>query len=259
MTNGKNSFLTFLYHEVVDNPRDSGFQRESALPYKHKVSEFIENIEIIVKLRKDIITINEIEKHDSGTLLTFDDGGKSAMFIAECLEKYGVKGHFFITTSLIGDKYFLNESEIIDLHQRGHIIGSHSHTHPNVFRSLSYREMQDEWKQSRRILEEILNDSVKCCSIPGGDSNYNSYMAAYDNGFRYVFDSEPYLKTRDIGGARVFGRFYPKAGTSLKEITKLCELKGIKRARIKRRFKNIVKSIVFPVYSKIHNSRRHND
>jgi len=126
MKNNKLQVLTFLYHEVVDAPEDSGFQRKSALPYKHGIEEFEENIDIIVKNSEEITTIDKIGDCESPrvTLLAFDDGGKSAMHIAEVLEKHNVRGHFFITTSLIGDKYFLDEKQIIDLHNRGHIQGN---------------------------------------------------------------------------------------------------------------------------------------
>ena len=39
--------VTFLYHEVCDDPNSTGFIRKSNLPYKHKKDEFIKNIEAI--------------------------------------------------------------------------------------------------------------------------------------------------------------------------------------------------------------------
>ena len=39
--------VTFLYHEVSDDPDSTGFVRKSSLPYKHKKEEFIKNIEAI--------------------------------------------------------------------------------------------------------------------------------------------------------------------------------------------------------------------
>jgi peptidoglycan/xylan/chitin deacetylase (PgdA/CDA1 family) len=241
----------------VNNPGDSGFQRKSALPYKHKIDDFYRNIDVIANSGNKIITIDNLKSHTSAVLLTFDDGGKSALIIADYLEKYNLKGHFFITTSLIGDKYFLNEDEILYLHKKGHIIGSHSHTHPNVFSSLTYDEMVNEWIVSRQMLENILNVPVKICSIPGGDSNKNSYLSAKACGYEYIFDSEPVLSLRSITGITVLGRVCPKSGTNIKTIKNLTQFKGIKRMLYIRRFKNMVKRIVFPLYSKIHNSDLH--
>jgi len=250
-------YLTFLYHEATDNPSDSGFQRNSALPYKHKVEEFYSNIDIIEKNRKNIITVDKLNTHSNATLLTFDDGGKSALLIAEYLEKYNLKGHFFITTSLIGDKYFLGKDEIIDLHNRGHIIGSHSHSHPNVFKSLTYDKMVFEWSRSKSILEDLLNTKIKICSIPGGDSNSNSYLSAKECGYDFIFDSEPTLKPRNKDGITVLGRICPKAGTNLQQIEEFCKLKGIKKQFYIRKIKNIIKISLFPLYSRIHNARKH--
>jgi peptidoglycan/xylan/chitin deacetylase (PgdA/CDA1 family) len=250
-------YLTFLYHEATNNPSDSGFQRNSAIPYKHKVEEFYSNIDIIIKNRKNIITVDKLNTHNNATLLTFDDGGKSALLIAEHLEKYNLKGHFFITTSLIGDKYFLGKDEIIDLYNRGHIIGSHSHSHPNVFKSLDYDKMVFEWSRSKSILEDILNTKIKTCSIPGGDANSNSYLSAKECGYDFIFDSEPVLKTRNKDGIIILGRICPKAGTSLQRIEELCKLKGIKKLFYIRKIKNLFKILIFPLYSRIHNARKH--
>lgn len=259
MKNNKLQVLTFLYHEVVSAPEDSGFQRKSALPYKHGIEEFEENINIIVRNSEEITTIDKIEEYQGQkvTLLAFDDGGKSAMHIAEVLEKHHVRGHFFITTSLIGDKYFLDKKQIIDLHNRGHIIGSHSHLHPNVFKSLSHAEMLKEWSESKRILEEILKTTVDTCSIPGGDDNEDTYTSAYETGYKYIFNSDPTTKLTYHKDMMIIGRICPKTGTDYSKIESLSKYKGIKTERFKRVFKNTVKSLIFPIYSKIHNSSKH--
>ena len=38
---------SFLYHDVTDDPAESGFQRPSALPYKHNIGEFSQNLDQI--------------------------------------------------------------------------------------------------------------------------------------------------------------------------------------------------------------------
>lgn len=250
-------FLTFLYHDVVDKPSDSGFQRKSALPYKHKITEFQDNIDIIVSDSKPIISINELYLHNKAILLTFDDGGKSAILIADYLEKYNLKGHFFITTSLIGDKYFLKEHEVLELHQRGHIIGSHSHSHPNVFSSITYEEMMKEWSQSKCILEKIVKCNINSCSIPGGDANKNAYYSAKECGYKFIFNSEITTKPRRIEDVVILGRICPKQGTNYESIKGFIKFKGIRKEVILRLTKKIAKIILYPIYSKIYNARIH--
>ena len=253
--------LTFLYHEVVDSPTDSGFQRKSAIPYKHGVQEFKDNIDIIVKNSELITTIKQLETNtnNKATLVAFDDGGKSNITSASYLEKYNVKGHFFITTNLIGDPYFMNETQLVELHRQGHIIGSHSHTHPNVFKSLSYDEMVEEWSKSKNILENLLKCPIDSCSIPGGDANMDAYRSAIACGYKYIFDSEPTVKIRNMDGAYILGRFCPKRGTKYSEIEKLSNFRGIAKQKIIRELKKTAKIILYPIYSKIHNSRKHGD
>ncbi len=259
MKNNKLKVLTILFHEVVDNPTDSGFQRKSALPFKHGIHEFKKNIDIIFKNSEVITTVDRLEASNKSnlTLLAFDDGGKSNLLSADYLDTQQLKGHFFIATSLIGDPYFMTEDEILRLDRQGHIIGSHSHTHPNVFKSLSYNEMMEEWSKSKSILEKLLKHPVDYCSIPGGDANPDAYQSAVACGYKYIFDSEPILKLRSLEGAFIFGRVCPKRGTSYAEIENLSKFKGIKRRRIIRKFKNTTKSIFFPIYKKIRNNSKH--
>ena len=41
--------LTLLYHEVVDDPTESGFQTPGALVYKHQTRDFLQNLDVIVR------------------------------------------------------------------------------------------------------------------------------------------------------------------------------------------------------------------
>ena len=68
--------------------------------------------------------------------LTFDDGGASALDIAGMLERRGWRGHFFVTTSRIGEPGFVGPDAVRELAERGHDVGSHSHTHPTYMGNL---------------------------------------------------------------------------------------------------------------------------
>ena len=68
----------------------------------------------------------------------------------------------------------MSKNDIRDLAKRGHQIGSHSHTHPNVFRNQSIDQMRYEWSTSKNILEDILGEEVLICSVPGGDVDDNT-------------------------------------------------------------------------------------
>src|SRR4029077_10963083 len=64
-------------------------------------------------------------------ILTFDDGGVSAYnCTGDILEQFGWHGHFFVSTNYIGTRGFVSPAQIRTLRKRGHVIGSHSCSHP---------------------------------------------------------------------------------------------------------------------------------
>lgn len=241
--------VTFLYHEVTDYPERTGFDGKSALPYKHEVLEFDNNLHEIRKSPIPLSLVNEIDFRIPARhlLLTFDDGGKSAMTIADAIEKHGWKGHFFITTSMIGTPTFLSVKDIQELHHRGHIIGSHSHTHPNVFYNLNYDEMIKEWKVSADILSNIIQDDIFCASVPGGEMDLNTQKSAQAVGFRFLFTSEPTRVPWKLDNLLCLGRVCPKKGTPLSYVYNFAHHKGFGKELAIRTIKNTVKKIYFPV------------
>lgn len=243
--------VTFLYHEVSDDPESTGFVRKSSLTYKHKKEEFIKNIEAIKNSQNNPITINQLdEKSDKHKiLLTFDDGGKSAMHISDVLDDYSLLGHFFITTSKIGDKTFLSKEDIKSIFKKGHIIGTHSHTHPSPFFNLEIEEMVKEWSTSKDILEQILGSKILCASIPGGDMDKKTIQSASECKIKYLFTSEPTNKTWVENNIVLLGRVCPKAGTKISKIKEFANNKGFFKEKLIRKVKNFFRFFLRPIYS----------
>lgn len=241
---------SLLYHEVVDNPRDSGFQRQSAIPYKHSVTEFARNLAkidagpFIPKLVSDI----DFSTAGSHLLLTFDDGGKSALHVSDELCKRGWRAHFFITTALLGKQGFLDLNSIRYLQSCGHIIGSHSHSHPDIFKDRSLQDMIEEWKISCEILSQILGTSCSIASVPGGDISPTVLRSADLAGLDYLFTSEPELTPQKQGECLVLGRICLKAGTPLTRLEQLIRLQGWSRQLRLRQIKTAFKTTLQPLY-----------
>lgn len=243
--------VTFLYHEVCEDPAQSGFQRRSALPYKHRPTEFEKNLDVIGTVAPTPVALSDL-RNDSNSeykiILTFDDGGKSALHIADTLDRRGWPGHFFVTTSMIGTRTFLDPGEIRELHARGHGIGSHSHTHPAPFNSLTIARMHEEWRVSREILEDILGETVTSASVPGGDLSTEVLESAADSGIRFLFTSEPLPRAWAYGEMLCFGRVCPKAGTPLKRVERLASNRGFTRELVLRSAKNSARTVLRPLY-----------
>ena len=204
------NFYIFKYHEVTNQPDKTGFINKGAYPYKHSELDFATHLKIILKRFKKTSHIYETSINNNKLIMTFDDGGVSSMHIAKELEEMNCRGYFFIVTSLINKNNFLSKSQIYDLSNRGHIIGSHSHTHPTLFKDLSFKEKLYEWKESRKILEDIIYKKVLIASLPGGDIDDQTIEAAFLSGIRHLFTSEPGLKTWQKYGVKCYPAFCPK-------------------------------------------------
>jgi peptidoglycan/xylan/chitin deacetylase (PgdA/CDA1 family) len=140
-------------------------------------------------------------------VFTFDDGGASALRAADALDRCGFRGHFFITTNYIGTRGFVDWRDLRDLYERGHMIGSHSCTHPLRMGHCSWSQLLDEWTRSAAILANILGVAVTTGSLPGGDFAPQVAEAAAEAGFKDLFTSEPTRDDRHAFGLTLHGRF----------------------------------------------------
>jgi peptidoglycan/xylan/chitin deacetylase (PgdA/CDA1 family) len=206
---------TLLYHDAVlpDGLEDSGFPGQGAGVYKLDVEDLERHFEQVRRVAHDrVSTIHEAlenpSRHSTPVFLTFDDGGVSAAtYTADLLERLGWRGHFFVTGSLIDTSGFLSVPQIRDLHSRGHIIGSHSWTHPSRMSSCSWDQLVDEWTRSVARLTEILGANVETASVPGGYYSRKVARAAAACGIRVLFTSEPTKRIGEVAGCKVVGRY----------------------------------------------------
>src|SRR5438552_16936875 len=129
------------FHDVTDDPVVSGFQRAGALPFKHTVAGFARDLDAITTAPSAPRLVSDIDLSAPGRhlLLTFDDGGKSALHIGDVLRARGWRGHFFIVTNRLGGRTFLTAAAIRHLRRSVHLIGSHSTPPPDLFNALSPR------------------------------------------------------------------------------------------------------------------------
>jgi len=72
------------------------------------------------------------------------------MSIAALLESYGWRGHFFITTDYIAKPASCPRTNSRILYARGHVVGSHSCSHPRRMSRCPPEQLQREWLESTR-------------------------------------------------------------------------------------------------------------
>lgn len=167
-------------------------------------------------------------------LITFDDGGASACAAAAMLEKIGWRGHFFITAGRVGSPGFLARGEVHDLHARGHVVGSHSYSHPVRMARCARAELLDEWARSVALLSEITGERVRTASVPGGYYSDEVARTAAEAGLEFLFTSEPTARVRRVGSCAVLGRYSLQRGATAETVA------AIAAGRVAPRLRQVV-------------------
>jgi peptidoglycan/xylan/chitin deacetylase (PgdA/CDA1 family) len=119
---------------------------------------------------------------DRSIVITFDDGYRSVYDEAfPVLKKHGLSAVVFLR---IGNKArcvkgrlpsyesraMLSWDEIREMHQAGIGFGAHTLTHPDLTR-VSFEEAKREVLESKTIIEDVLNERVRCFAYPYGRFN----------------------------------------------------------------------------------------
>lgn len=205
--------ITLLFHDVyAGSPGESGFAGPGADRYKLPLAAFKAQIEAVTRVRGDLPVLVTDAPRAQGTKLPFalsvDDGGLSYhSVIAPCLADYGWRGHCMVTTGRLGHPGFLHGHHLRDIHAAGHLIGTHSVTHPPRFDTCSWEQLVAEWSRSKEALENVIGERVIAGSIPGGYYSRRVAEAARAAGLEILMSSEPETSIHDVAGCRVFGRF----------------------------------------------------
>lgn len=221
--------LGLLYHDLVEveDFSSSGFYGADADRYKLEVDEFEQHAHaIVLATSKKPGTALDLLKTTATAepliLLTFDDGGASAYeHTAGLLEDFGWPGHFFVTTDRIGSPSFVTRQQIRSLRRRGHIIGSHSASHPARISACGWEQLVREWRNSREALAEILGEDVTVASVPGGFFSKRVARAASAAGIRVLFTSEPIMRCRLVDKCLVVGRYSFQRGASSQNVAQI--------------------------------------
>jgi peptidoglycan/xylan/chitin deacetylase (PgdA/CDA1 family) len=216
--------LAIMYHDVVEDGdfESSGFPGEGANVYKLRREDFARHLQAM-RAAIPAGAVRSINQYPPSGLpfaptpvfLTFDDGGASFHApIADMLELLGWRGHFFITTGRLGQPGFLASAQVRELHGRGHVIGSHSCSHPTRMAALTRSQMDREWRESLDTLSEIVGEAVKVASVPGGYYSRQVGESAAAAGIEVLFTSEPTATAATLDGCLVLGRYVVKRGMS---------------------------------------------
>jgi peptidoglycan/xylan/chitin deacetylase (PgdA/CDA1 family) len=225
-----------MYHDVVAAGVEdtSGFPGRDAALYKVTPELFEAHLTAVATVVGRAFQAGQARDSETVALrpiITFDDGGVGAMTAADTLERHGFTGHFFVTANYIGTRRFVTAPQLRELCARGHVIGSHSCSHPLRMGHCSWAQLLDEWTRSRSILSEVLGEDVTVASVPGGDFAPQVAEAAARAGITRLFTSEPTVERRRAFGLTLLGRFTIQRWTSAETAAALAAGEWLPRAR----------------------------
>lgn len=200
--------ISLLYHDVFDgSAEETGFRGGAADRYKLARADFEAHLGAVAKAQPLAATSVLTPERPQSFHMTFDDGGNSSLAIADMLERRGWIGHFFIPTDFVGSPGFVDAAAIRELAKRGHVVGSHSCSHPLTMASLAEADLRREWRDSVAALSDILGAAVTCGAIPAGTYARRVAEAAEAAGLALLYTSEPTVTPWRIGGLTLLGRF----------------------------------------------------
>jgi peptidoglycan/xylan/chitin deacetylase (PgdA/CDA1 family) len=215
--------VALMYHDVVEPGKAdaSGFPGPVPARYKLTSALFRQHLETLAwVMPRPAGTVADLLANPAASpvLFTFDDGGCSAACpVADWLEELGWRGHFLVTTNYIDTPGFLSTEQIRHLRRRGHVIGTHSCSHPRRMASCSWEQLVWEWSQSCAVLAGILDEPITVGSVPGGFYSRRVAEAAAAAGLRVLFNSEPTRHCYPVNSCLIVGRYTLYAGMSAAE------------------------------------------
>ncbi len=102
--------------------------------------------------------------------------------------------------SEILSKMHLTESQVKEMLEMGHSVGTHTHNHVSINNSINSRTIQHEFNYPKQIFEKIFETSIDSFSYPFGEPNdclSLEQLSNYQNPYRLIFTVNHKFNTID--------------------------------------------------------------
>lgn len=169
----------YMYHCIAEEPREGD-------PELYVTPKSFEDHLLFLK-EKGYTTIfaNEIQEasgYDKPVVITLDDGYEDNYTEAfPILKKLNMKATIFVVGSYIGTGEYLKPEQIKEMSDSGLVsIQSHTWNHVNLAK-LPENELDEEFRKSQEVLQQITEKPVNVISYPGGFYD----KAVIDHGKRF--------------------------------------------------------------------------
>jgi peptidoglycan/xylan/chitin deacetylase (PgdA/CDA1 family) len=220
MKQSNNHLPILMYHAIS---ADGSVPETSSLEHAVTARDFRDQLDAIVSGGYHTITLDDLELPFSAprpTLITFDDGHESDFTIAAPeLAKRDLHAIFFVIWSYLGQPGYLTRDQVVELRRDGFEIGSHGLTHTRLTQ-ITPAEASNEVLESKRRLEDLLQEPIAGLALPFGHYNDAVLHAAWAVGYLRVMTSDFKVANREH---RIMPRMGPMAYHTLKDFKWMLE------------------------------------
>ncbi len=164
--------IIIYYHDIVEKGKGYSYQ-------KVEKEHFESQMKYLKEKGYQSILFEDMEKPlpNNAVLVTFDDGFQSIYENAvPIMERYNIKGNFFLPTKYIEEKnaHFMSWEVLKKLCETGNFsVAAHTHEHVDI-RTLDAESMDKEILQSEDLLEKRLNVRANAFCMPYGKYDQKS-------------------------------------------------------------------------------------
>jgi len=228
-----------MYHQIDQPPARGAYLRGATVHPRRFANQML----LLKRLGYQGLSLRDAlpyirgEQQGKVFVLTFDDGYKNVFDYARpILNTLGFTATNFIVSGLIGGMnewmfakgslpaQLMDQDEILQWHEQGHEIGSHTVDHCYLS-ELSAQEQLQQVSQSKADLEDLLGDTVSSFCYPYGDLDERAIFAVRQAGYRCAVathkglaldeDNLYALPRISIIRSNHIVRFYQKVATTL--------------------------------------------
>ncbi len=175
--------------------------------------------------------------------VTFDDGCESDLIAAvPVLKEAGCSATFYVTVGFLGQRGYMNRTQLRELSTSGFEVGCHSMTHAYLT-DLDDRGLQREIGQAKAQLEEMLGKPVEHFSCPGGRCDPRVIQVARRAGYRSVANSRIQANMPKTDSFAL-GRIAILRQTRLPTFQEICRGEGFWKVQLRDRLRNAAKQVL---------------
>ena len=166
----------FYYHDMGTAHTDMGTD----------ISLFLKHLSVFEK--EGFAVVEQITEPENQVMICFDDGWRGLYENREVLLSRGIHPTVFIAVDLIGEKGYLTESQIRELHSLGFVFQSHSWSHSDLT-EFSGDALDKELSGAKKHLEQQFGWSFDSICYPMGRHSDKVCQGCLKAGYKLQYTS----------------------------------------------------------------------